>query len=647
MSAAALALLILLPAAEPINADLVIRGALLHDGTGQPGKKGDLAIKGERIVALGSFQTAGTPRSVDGTGLVVAPGFIDLHNHSDISIFTPGKRMPIAEAKTNAIPNYLTQGVTTIVTGNCGFGPVDVVDYLVKVDEAKPGTNVAHLVPHNAVREQVMGNANRAPTAAELEKMKGLVERGMAGGAWGFSTGLYYTPGFYARTEEVIALARPAAGQRGIYVSHMRDEGAGLLASIDETLRIGREAGLPVHISHIKAWGKKAWAKAPDAIALVEQARAKGQTVTADQYPYIAASTMLAAFVIPASMRDGTQQDLIARFDDQEQGPKIRAAIAEQLAEWDEGRSLRIVTYAKKPAWQGKDLAAIAKEEKKTPLDIVLEIERQGGAPAINFAMREEDVRLFMKQPWVATASDGSTMLPGDSFQHPRSYGTFPRKLGLYSIREKLLPLEQAIRSASGLPADVLRLPERGYLKPGYFADVVVFDAEHFRDTATFEKPHQYAAGVKYLLVNGKLAIDDGKLTGTLAGKALRHSADSAEADVKKLQGRWHVEEIVHAGKKRELTGKSSTWTFSGNKVMYGSDTEHVIALDPKKTPKTMDISVYRDGKKEGPDLKAIYGLEGEVLRICIDMDDKGRPARFESTAESGYRLITLKRVKD
>jgi len=216
---------------------------------------------------------------------------------------------------------------------------------------------------------------------------------------------------------------------------------------------------------------------------------------------------------------------LIARFDDQEQGPKIRAAIAEQLAEWDDGRSLRIVTYAKKPAWQGKDLAAIAKEEKKTPLDIVLEIERQGGAPAINFAMREEDVRLFMKQPWVATASDGSTMLPGDSFQHPRSYGTFPRKLGLYSIREKLLPLEQAIRSASGLPADVLRLPERGYLKPGYFADVVVFDAEHFRDTATFEKPHQYAVGVKYLLVNGKLAIDDGKLTGTLAGKALRHQA--------------------------------------------------------------------------------------------------------------------------
>jgi N-acyl-D-amino-acid deacylase len=225
-------------------------------------------------------------------------------------------------------------------------------------------------------------------------------------------------------------------------------------------------------------------------------------------------------------MREGSQQDLIARFDDKEQGPRIRAAIAELLAEWDGGRSIRIVTYVKKPAWQGKDLSAIAVAEKKTPLDIVLEIERNGGAPAINFAMREEDVRLFMKQPWVATASDGSTMLPAETFQHPRSYGTFPRKLGVYAIQEKLIPLEQAIRSASGLPADVLRLPERGYLKAGNFADVVVFDAQKFRDTATFEKPHQYAEGVKYLFVNGKLALEDGKPTGVLAGKALRHKAD-------------------------------------------------------------------------------------------------------------------------
>lgn len=523
MLAAALTFLTFLPAADPIEADIVIRGATLHDGTGQPGKKVDLAIKGERIVAVGSFQTAGKPRVIDGTGLVVAPGFIDLHNHSDIAIFTPGSKVPIAEPKTNAIPNFLTQGVTTIVTGNCGFGPVDVADYLAKVDEAKPGTNVAHLVPHNALRQQVMGNANRAPTTAELDKMKALVERGMKGGGWGLSTGLYYTPGFYARTDEVIELAKVAAAQRGIYASHMRDEGTGLLVSINETLEIGREAKLPVHISHIKAWGRKAWDKAPDAIALIEQARAKGQTVTADQYPYVAASTMLAAFVIPASLREGTQQDLIARFDDKEQGPKIRKAIEDMLTEWDGGKSIRIVTYAKKPEWQGKDLVAIATAEKKTPLDIVLEIERNGGAPAINFAMQEEGVRLFMKQPWVATASDGSTMLPSDTFQHPRSYGTFPRKLGLYTVQEKLMPLEQAIRSASGLPADVLRLPERGYLKPGYFADVVIFDPEKLRDTATFEKPHQYAVGVKYLFVNGKLAIEDGKLTGVVAGRALRH----------------------------------------------------------------------------------------------------------------------------
>lgn len=525
MFAATLVWLSLLPAADPVEAEVVIRGATLYDGTGQPGKKGDLAIQSQRIVAVGTFAVAGKPKIIDGAGLLVAPGFIDLHNHSDISIFTPGSKHPIIEPRTNAIPNFLTQGVTTIITGNCGFGPVDVADYLKKVDEAKAGTNVVHLVPHNHLRTQVMGNANRTPTPAELEKMKALVEQGMHAGAWGLSTGLYYTPGNYSKTDEVIDLARVAAAHRGIYCSHMRDEGAGLLTSINETLEIGEKAKLPVHISHIKAWSRRAWDKAPDAIALIEQARAKGQVVTADQYPYVAASTRLAAFVIPTRFLEGTQQDLVARFDDKEQGPMIRKAIADMLEEWDSGKTIRIVTYPQKPEWQGKDLATIAATAKKTPLEIVLEIERNGGAPAINFAMKEEGVRLFMKRPWVATASDGSTMLPGETFQHPRSYGTFPRKIGYYALAEKVVPIEQAIRSATGLPADILRLPQRGYLKEGYFADVVVIDPEQFRDTATFDKPHQYATGVKFLFVNGKLAIDDGKPTGVLAGKPLRHTA--------------------------------------------------------------------------------------------------------------------------
>lgn len=520
-----LALCTLLAAQAPEEIT-VIRGATIVDGSGQPGKKGDIALQGDRILGVGNVNLPDKAKikEIDGAGLIVAPGFIDLHNHSDISIFTPGSKVPIVEAKTNAIPNFLTQGVSTIITGNCGFGPVDVADYLKKIDETGAGTNVVHLVPHNHLRAQVMGNANRPPTAAELEQMKVLVGQGMKAGAWGLATGLYYTPGNYAKTDEVVELAKVAAAHRGIYCSHMRDEGLALLPSIHETLEVGQKAKLPVHISHIKAWSRKAWDKAPDAIALIEQARAKGQVVTADQYPYTAASTMLAAFVIPTALREGTQQDLIARFDDKEQGPKIRKAIEDMLTEWDGGKTIRIVTYAKKPEWQGKDLAAIAAAEKKTPLDIVLEIERNGGAPAINFAMQEEGVRLFMKQSWVATASDGSSMLPSDTFQHPRSYGTFPRKIGYYSLQEKQVPLEQAIRSATGLPADILKLPQRGYLKPGHVADVVVFDPAQFRDTATFDKPHQYATGVKYLFVNGKLAVQDGKPTGTLAGKALRHA---------------------------------------------------------------------------------------------------------------------------
>lgn len=506
-----------------MTADFVIRWATIIDGTGKPGVKGDLAIQGERIVAVGTFEVAGKPRIIDGTGLVVAPGFIDLHTHSDIGIFVPGSTTPIVESATKANLNYLMQGVTTVVTGNCGLGHVDVAAYLKKVDEAKPGTNVAHLIPHNDLRKQVMGNVNRAPTADELKKMKGLVEQGMKDGAWGMTTGLIYTPGSYAKTDELVELAAVVAGQRGFYASHMRDEGAGLLAAIHETLEIGKRAGLPVHISHLKARGPKAWGKSGEAIALIAAARAKGQAVTADQYPYTAASTYLSAVAIPAAYREGGIKELVARLEDPEQGPKARAGIDELLTTlWEDGKALRIASYPKRTEWQGLDLATLAAREKKPVRDLVIDIEKNGGATVVIFAMKEEDVRLILKQPFVATASDGSTNVPGAAPTHPRSYGTFPRKIGHYALVEKVLPLEQAVRSASGLPAEILRVPERGYLKQGYFADVVMFDPETFRDTATFDRSHEYATGVRYLFVNGKLAIEGGRYTGALPGKALR-----------------------------------------------------------------------------------------------------------------------------
>jgi N-acyl-D-aspartate/D-glutamate deacylase len=279
-------LFLALPAADqPVEADVVIRGATLYDGSGKPGRAGDLALKGDRIVAVGTFDTAGKPRVIDGKGLIAAPGFIDLHTHSDY---------PLQRDTTRANLNYLMQGVTTVVTGNCGSGPTDVAAYFKALETGGVGSNVIHQVPHNDVRRKVMGNANRLPTADELTKMEALVDRAMRDGAWGLSTGLIYNPGTYAKTDEIIALAKVAAKHGGFYASHIRSEGADVLTAIEEALTIGREAKLPVHISHLKASGRRAWGKAADEVALIEKARQAGQAVTADQYPYTASSTSLA-----------------------------------------------------------------------------------------------------------------------------------------------------------------------------------------------------------------------------------------------------------------------------------------------------------------------------------------------------------------
>jgi N-acyl-D-aspartate/D-glutamate deacylase len=507
---------VLLPSADaPIEADVVIKGATLYDGSGAPGVVGDLAIKGERIVGVGRFTVAGTPRVLDGKGLYVAPGFIDLHTHSDDALTRPN---------TGANLCYLYQGVTTVVTGNCGSGPVDVDAYFKKLEKNTIGSNVIHQVPHNDVRRQVMKNANRPPTDDELKKMEALVDQGMRDGAWGLSTGLIYNPGTYAKTDEIIALAKVAAKHGGFYASHIRNEGTEVLMATDEAIRIGREAKLPVHISHMKVSDRKAWGKAADSIALVEKARKEGLTVTADQYPYVASATSLSAMVVPPQFREGAHEDYLARYDDKDAGPRIRRAIESSLEGRNGGESLRVASYRPKKEWQGKSIAAIAKEEKKSPVEIVVEIEKNGGAGVVSFGMSEEDVRLIMKQPFVATASDGTSQdIKADTVPHPRSYGCFARKIGYYAIAEKAITVEHAVRSCSGLPADILKLPERGYLKAGYFADVVVFDPETYRDKATFDKPHQYATGVKYLFVNGKLAIEDGKYTEARAGKVLCH----------------------------------------------------------------------------------------------------------------------------
>jgi len=504
-------------AAEPKapDANIVFRNATIYDGTGEKPYIGDVHIKGDKIAAIGKVGKIEEATEVNAEGLVICPGFIDLHTHCDSGL---------TNKTGKANKNYVTQGCTTVITGNCGSGPVDAGAFFKKLETGGVGTNVIHLAPHNNIRERAMGNANRPPTDAELTKMEELVDQAMKDGTWGLATGLIYNPGTYAKTDEIIALAKVVAKHHGMYASHIRNESAGLLDAIDEAISIGQQSGCRVHISHIKASGKASWGNSGRAVALIENARKKGMEVTADQYPYIASSTSLRATLVPSRYREGSNKEFIARLDDPTIGPKLKADVEKSLG-IEGAKRIQIARCTHNPKWQGKTIAAIAEMEKKPAIDIVLEIERNGGAQVVNFGMSEDDVRIYMKQPWVATASDGGVQTPGPTVPHPRSYGTFPRKIGFYAIEEKIIPVEQAIRSSTGLPADILKLKDRGYLKAGYFADVVVFDPKSFRDAATFDKPHQYAKGVKWVLVNGQAAVKDGEYHDVLGGRVLRHSS--------------------------------------------------------------------------------------------------------------------------
>jgi len=501
--------------AQAVDADVLLTGGTVYDGTGSEGMIGDVALEGEKIVAVGQFDLGKVDRTVDCKGLIVAPGFIDLHTHSD---------GPITKPKTRDNLNYLTQGCTTVVTGNCGGGPVDVGQFLKQVDQGGAGTNVLHLVPHGAVRHQVMKDDNRPPTPGEQEQMEQLVDRAMQEGAWGMSTGLIYVPGIFADTEEIVELAKVVASHGGIYASHIRDEGDHLLEAVEEALQIGRQANLPVHISHFKSCGVPNWGRLGEAVALVEEARRDGVIVTADQYPYVATSTSLVDTLMRATLIPGGREKLFERMDaDPALEQAVRKVIAGRLND-----TPRVVIASSKeyPQAVGKSLREIAAEQGRDVVDLVLEIQRNGGASVVNFSLSEEDARYAMTLPWVATASDGSALFPDpETCPHPRNFGTFPRKVGYYALGQNVLSLAQAIRSCSGLPADILGLSDRGYLRPGAYADVVVFDPETFIDRATFENPQQYSTGVRRLFVAGHPALDDGKPSPTLHGRAIRHVA--------------------------------------------------------------------------------------------------------------------------
>jgi dihydroorotase/N-acyl-D-amino-acid deacylase len=499
--------------------DLIIRNGLVLDGTGKEGIQADVAVRGGKIVAVGTLpEDAKAKHVIDASGKVVAPGFIDIHTHAERKLL----RFPNIE-------NYITQGVTTVVGGNCGGSPLPIGAYFAKAESLRIAVNLALLVGHNTVRRRVMGSENRAPTPEELEQMKDLVRQAMEDGAIGLSTGLKYIPGAYSRTEEVIELAKVAAEYGGIYATHMREEGRGLFMAIREALTIGREAGIPVQISHFKAVGKPMWGSSLKMLALIDSARHAGLKVTFDQYPYPATSTTLGVLV-PAWAFAGGRKVYLERWKDPETRKKIKEGIVDNIL-LDRGggdpASVVIVESEYDSTLDGMNLREITKRffgkvTMENVAETVLRLLEKGRHSCIFHCLSEEDVQRIMQHPAGMVASDGHTVSPDESFPHPRNYGTFPRVLGRYVRELSILTLPEAIRKMTGAVAQKLGFEHRGVLKVGNWADIVVFDPEKVIDTATWEKPKQFAEGIEHVLVNGEFVVRDGRITGKRPGKVLR-----------------------------------------------------------------------------------------------------------------------------
>ena len=528
--------------------DLVLTNGHIIDGTGSPWYSGDLGIREGKIAAIGNLANAPRKRTIDVQGQVVAPGFIDMLGQSEMTILVDPR-----------LPSKIYQGITTEITGegNSAAPLNDVIiqadvasyqhlkitpdwrtmrQYFARLEKQGMGINLASYVGATQVRRMVLGDENKAPTPDQLNQMKALVRDAMHDGAVGLSTSLEYAPAPYAKTDELIALAAEASKFGGIYATHMRNESDSVLQAIDEALRIGREAHIPVEIWHLKVAGKANWGRMPEVVAKISSARAQGMDVAADTYAYPAWFNSFSAF-IPQWAHDGGDAKLIQRLQDPAMRARIRKDMMTRSTEWDnewqeipgpEAVMIGVVQNPKLVPSQGKTLADVAKLWNKDPIDALFDllIEDKAFTEVAVFGMSEPDVVLALQQPWVAVDNDSSGTSPegllGQEHPHPRAYGTFPRILRKYVREEKRLTLEDAIRKFSSLPAQRMRLTDRGVLKQGMWADVVVFDPITIRDLATFEKPNQSSQGMNYVLVNGVPVIEEGKMTGALPGKVLR-----------------------------------------------------------------------------------------------------------------------------
>ncbi len=532
---------------QPASFDVVIRGGTVYDGTGAAGRRADVAIRGDRIVAVGDLTGAAAATVVDARGLAVAPGFINMLSWATESLLVDGRSQ-----------GDIRQGVTTEIFGEgSSMGPLTdemkkrayeemgnlkyeitwttLSEYLKDLERRGTSANVASFIGATTIREHVIGLEDRKPTPEQLERMRALVRQEMEAGALGIGSSLIYAPAFYASTEELIELCKVAVTYRGKYISHMRSEGNKLLEAVEELIRISREAAIPAEIYHLKAAGKANWSKIDKVIARVEAARKEGLKITADMYTYTAGATGLDA-AMPPWVLDGGYEALYKRLKDPEMRKKIAAAIRTPSNDWENlylaaGSPDRVLLVefkndALKPL-TGRTLADVAKMRGTSPEDTIMDLvlEDQSRVGTVYFMMSEENLVKQMKLPWVSFGSDAGSLSPEPPFTkanpHPRAYGNFARLLGRYVREEKVMPLEEAIRRLTGLPATNLELDRRGFLREGMFADVVVFDPATVADRATFEKPHQFAVGMKHVFVNGGHVLKDGEHTGAKPGRAL------------------------------------------------------------------------------------------------------------------------------
>ncbi len=497
--------------------DVIIKNGRIIDGSGNPWYMADIGIQGDRIRKIGDLADATAAQEIDATGLSVTPGFIDPHTHAMRGIFD----VPTADSA-------LMQGVTTLTEGNDGSSPYPVDEHYARISTTRISPNWAVFVGQGTIRSLVIGPEDRAATPQELQRMKTMVAEAMEQGALGISTGLFYVPGSFTPTEEIVELSRVAAYYGGIYISHMREEASQLLDSVQETIDIGEQAGIPVQMTHHKVIGVENWGKSEESLRLVDQARSRGIDITIDQYPYTASQTGITA-LIPQWAQEGGRERMISRIDSPETRQNVKDAVVEKIL-YDRGgghpRNVFISRNSWDPAMEGKNLAELAIERGFEPspenaAEVVFDIIKGGGATAVYHAIGPQDVDRIMQHPATAIGSDGPLGVFGVGAPHPRQYGTFARVLGHYVRERGVITLEEAVRKMTSLTAQRLSIRDRGLLAEGYYADIAVFNADEIADRATFEDPHQYAVGMKFVLVNGELVVADGAHTGNRPGRIL------------------------------------------------------------------------------------------------------------------------------